>query len=213
MTSRQAASPLRLTLTLTLLAACLAGAWLLGREAYAPFDPALMLGLHAHATPTLTTLMTVVTHSASSVVTVILVVAGAALLWVRGQRRNAVALVLGVALASLLGEGLKLLVQRPRPDLFPHLVHAGGWSYPSGHTRNAVVVYGLLAWLAGPQEAGWRRALVRAAALVWAGLVALSRVYLGVHYPSDVLASLLLGIPWVLGVVWLSAPKPRVRRQ
>jgi len=92
-----------------------------------------------------------------------------------------------------LGQVLKHLFARPRPQLFPWLTGAGGWSFPSGHTLNAVVLGGLLVWLIGWRLSGWRRAALGVWAGLWAALIGLSRVYLGVHYPSDVLASLAVG--------------------
>ncbi|MBN1581662.1 MAG: phosphatase PAP2 family protein [Anaerolineae bacterium] len=82
---------------------------------------------------------------------------------------------------------------RPRPYLFLWYVAATGRSFPSGHTLNAVVLAGLLAWLVGRRLRGWRRVVFDAGIALWALLVGLSRIYLGVHYPSDVLAGLAVG--------------------
>ena len=72
-------------------------------------------------------------------------------------------------------------------------------SFPSGHALGSLVVYGWLAlWL-------WRQShrLPAIFLLVWIALIAFSRVYLGIHYPTDVLASLALGVPWLTVVISL----------
>jgi undecaprenyl-diphosphatase len=92
----------------------------------------------------------------------------------------------------------KLAVQRPRPHVIPRLMHGGGWySYPSGHSMLAPIIFGLgiIVW-----AAPWPYPALRRTALVLAALIAIgigfSRVYVGVHYPSDVVGGLLLGTAW-----------------
>jgi len=89
---------------------------------------------------------------------------------------------------------LKALFTRPRLQLFPPLVVETSFSFPSGHTMVAVAFYGLISILL------WRKRQYAWAILagVWVFLVGLSRIYLGVHYPSDVLASLAVGTIWLV---------------
>ena len=112
------------------------------------------------------------------------------------RRQYRLALLVAVALigASLFTEGAKHFVARPRPPGQP-VVFAPGYSFPSGHTLNSTVTYGLTAFVA------WRSALPlaarRAIVVILVGLigaVGLSRIALGVHYPSDVLAGWLAGM-------------------
>ena len=96
--------------------------------------------------------------------------------------------------ASVFTLGLKQVFQRPRPALFPPLVAARGYSFPSGHTFAGLMLYGMLAvylW----QDRRRGPALLMA---LWGPLIGFSRIYLGVHYPSDVLASLTAGVLWML---------------
>jgi undecaprenyl-diphosphatase len=109
---------------------------------------------------------------------------------------------------SLVASGIKAIMRRPRPigtvDLRVVTAPLGGSSFPSGHTITYVGVYGYLAYLAHTllRPAGWRRAIV--AALV--GLIALvgpSRVHQGHHWFTDVTASYLLGIAYLIGLTGL----------
>jgi len=96
---------------------------------------------------------------------------------------------------------VKVIVERARPDSAEALSHAGGYAFPSGHSATAVVVYGALALIAARRGGARARAAAIVAAVALAGLVGITRVYLGVHFPSDVLAGWLLGGA-VLAVVW-----------
>ena len=113
-----------------------------------------------------------------------------------GQRREAVFLMLALSGASILAHLTKLLVARPRPDLYAALVPLPiDWSYPSAHTMQ-VVAFAVAFILVFAR----RRVL-------WVGLfgllvfvVGLSRIYLQVHFPSDVLAGALAALCWVAGL-------------
>lgn len=120
------------------------------------------------------------------------VVAGLA--W-RGERRPALWLFATIAGGRLLVEGIKLLVRRPRPPLAERLADVGSWSFPSAHSAGTMMTVAALALLAGGRGRAWCAALVAAGAVGW------SRVALGVHWPSDVLAGWGFGLAWV-GVAW-----------
>ena len=108
--------------------------------------------------------------------------------------------------AALLGELIKLVVARPRPHLFPHAVHAGGYSFPSGHATN-VCAFALVAVILAWQISGrWMHsALIGVLLVVYVLLVGLSRIVLGVHYPSDVIGGYFLAVGWVALTVALFA--------
>ena len=110
--------------------------------------------------------------------------------------------VLGAILLSTL---LKTGFDRPRPDLVPHGARVLTASFPSGHAMISVAVYLTLgAMLASVQSSRKLRTYFIALAIVLAMLIGASRVYLGVHWPSDVLAGWCAGASWAI-LVWLAA--------
>lgn len=124
-------------------------------------------------------------------------------------RRARVALtVLACTLAGTAVSSLaKLMFARPRPDLVPHSVEVYTASFPSGHALMSTVVYLTLAVLVARTQADLHvRAAIMAFAVVIALLVGISRIYLGVHWPSDVLAG------WCLGALWAALCWLVVRR-
>lgn len=101
---------------------------------------------------------------------------------------------------------IKGAIGRARPELVPHLVPVSSLSFPSGHAASSAVVYLTLAGLATqvtPDRLA-RRYLVGAAVFL-VGAIGVSRVYLGVHWPSDVLAGWSFGTLWALGWWWATA--------
>ncbi|EJZ19199.1 phosphatase PAP2 family protein (plasmid) [Rhizobium sp. Pop5] len=98
---------------------------------------------------------------------------------------------------------LKILVARPRPDIVPHLVEVSDLSFPSGHAMVSAVTYLTLgALLARTQRYRSTRIFVMGAGVFLAVIIGLSRIYLGVHYPTDVFAGWCAGALWALGC-WL----------
>jgi undecaprenyl-diphosphatase len=91
---------------------------------------------------------------------------------------------------------LKFLLTRPRPAFFPPLVVESGFSFPSGHVTASIAVFGFLAVLLWRgRRYGWAILL---GALI--PIVAISRIYLGVHYPSDTLGSIIFASLWLIVV-------------
>ena len=117
-------------------------------------------------------------------------------LWYAGRGRLGLALFL----VALIGRGLmeiqKIGIARPRPDLEPHLVHIKSLSFPSGHATSSMIFYLTLA-LALAANTRWERQSIVGAILL-ALLIGISRVMLGVHWPSDVVAGWAFGLFWVL---------------
>lgn len=135
-----------------------------------------------------------------------LIVASVAIyLLVAGKWRNAV-VVAGAAISgSLLSQMLKAGFARPRPDLVPQLAEVHSMSFPSGHAMVSAVIYLTLgALLARFHQRRRHKALVMIYAVLITMLVGASRIYLGVHWPTDVLAGWCLGAAWA-ALWWLIA--------
>lgn len=108
----------------------------------------------------------------------------------------------GAILVTILNKTIKHIVQRMRPGDIRHLVHEGGFSFPSGHSITSMFVYGLLLYLILTHvKKRWLRNLLAAMAAIPMILVGPSRIYLGVHYPTDVLAGWCLGFAALMAVI------------
>lgn len=116
------------------------------------------------------------------------------------QRRSlAVVLFLSVAGGWLASHALKLGIARPRPDIVAHLTEVNDFSFPSGHAMLSAVTYlTIAAILSQTQDRRAVRIYIVSVAIFLSLLIGLSRIYLGVHYPTDVLAG------WCAGAVWAS---------
>lgn len=128
--------------------------------------------------------------------------AAAAAFLLRGWRRGAVLVVVTLAGAAVLDLGLKALFARARPEgFFDYYPAPTSFSFPSGHALFAVCFFGGIAVLLSHRLRGrLAQALVWALALVLIVLIGVSRVYLGVHYPTDVVGGFAVGIVWVSSV-------------
>jgi undecaprenyl-diphosphatase len=122
------------------------------------------------------------------------------------RRHHAAVFVVAATLGGLLVSNLlKGFYDRPRPDVVPHLSHVSSASFPSGHAMLSAVVYLTLgALLARIVEGRWLRVYFLGVAVVLSVLVGVSRVYLGVHYPTDVVGGWAAGVAWAVGC-WLAA--------
>lgn len=126
-------------------------------------------------------------------------------LLIQGKRRAALFLAAGTAGALLLSLALKNSFDRPRPDVVPHLSHIMTSSFPSGHSMLSAAIYLTLgAMLARMSERKRVKLYFVSIAIVLTVLVGISRVFMGVHYPTDVLAGWSVGLAWAL-VWWLAA--------
>ncbi len=162
------------------------------------FDESIMLWVNARSTPELNIVALEVTTLADAAVVWMTVLVSSAFLWVTRNRYWVLLLWIAVLGGNLLSSTLKMTFDRPRPELFEWITpYAGLSSFPSGHSTTAMVFYTTLAYLISRLESTRR---LRIATYLIAGtiiiLIGISRVYLGVHYPSDVIAGFLIGLVW-----------------
>jgi len=153
--------------------------------------------LHSYASPQLDAVMWAITTLGSTfVVGPLFVIAEVALLRVK-RRREALFLAIALIGSVIMNGLLKLVFQRPRPDL-PWAKTPLDYSFPSGHTMNSLVFYlalALIAWIIWGPRVGIPATI---GALILAVLIGISRIYLGAHYFSDVVAGFIAGLAWLL---------------
>jgi undecaprenyl-diphosphatase len=180
--------------------------------AVAHLDVAALHAVRTATTGWLTGLVRAVTDIAGTQTILAITAAAVGLLAAFRHWRAAVALALSVALSQAVVAAVKVLVSRPRPDEGPAIGDPSGFSFPSAHSATAVALYAMLALIAAgvcPRRFG--PALYAAAALI-AVMVGASRIYLGVHYPSDVLAGWLIGAIIVVASWAVASRLPGPRR-
>ena len=136
-------------------------------------------------------------------VRLVIVAVVTALLLALRRRGDALFLLAVVLVSALLCSFLKDLVGRPRPDLLPHLDHVSSASFPSGHGWNGLAVFGGIGWVIARGLAAGPRWTVLGGSLLLVLAIGVSRVALGVHWPSDVIAGWLGGALTLVGLHWL----------
>lgn len=144
-----------------------------------------------------------ITSLGSATVLGLTVIAVTGFLLLQGLWRRALFVLVASIGGSFLNSALKQLFQRPRPDIVPHLREVMSMSFPSGHALQSAVVYLTLGALSMHiAERKLTKFYCMTMAMLATALVGVSRVYLGVHYPTDVLAGWLIGLSWAL-VCWM----------
>ncbi len=173
----------------------------LHHESLTTFDLRLAAYFHAHATAIGYTIFGSISLLGSPVAMAILASGGAIVLAVQQRRLVLFGWVAAFGGGGLLDTALKLIIRRPRPEYATAFLHGQSFSFPSGHAMGALIGYGMLAYLLvlfWAAHRGAQTAVVGATAILVLS-VGLSRLYLGVHYFSDVVGG------YAAGVVWLSA--------
>lgn len=161
------------------------------------WDAPLMLAIHQLSSPLMDAVVAALTTTGGRLLPVIFV-AVAVYLWHRRQLPALVSLVISLGGSLLINTVLKAIFARPRPQVFPPITVENTFSFPSGHTMAAVAFYGLLAVFLWE----WGHRTIAMLTAGWVPVVAVTRVYLGVHYPSDVLGALAVGFIWLIVMAW-----------
>jgi undecaprenyl-diphosphatase len=164
------------------------------------FDTSVLLLIHRHASPLLDHTMIAITNIGGLAGTVSMTALIVGVLWVRRRKVAALMVACGVGGAAVISVVMKSLFDRTRPDLWAQLVHETSFSFPSGHAMaSAALALSLMAVF-------WRtkwRPLVVTLGTVYIILIGFTRLYLGVHYPTDIMGGWLLSLAWVVLVAWL----------
>ena len=167
----------------------------LEQEAFA-LDEVILLWIHQFSTPWLDQAMLVVTQLGNPGVVVPLTFIG--LSWLLWQRRWRIAAIFALNCigGAVLSTGLKVFFGKPRPQLWPQLITETTYSFPSGHALGAMVLYGFSSYLLAQQFPRQRKRIFGLATLLIGG-IGFSRLYLGVHWPTDVIAGYSVGFLWI----------------
>jgi len=137
-----------------------------------------------------------------------------AFLLLLSRYRHALYMAAATGGGALFGTMLKSHFARARPEVVPHLIEVHSLSFPSGHALNSAIVYLTLAILLARELKQWRmRIFVVGAAALLVLLIGFTRLYLGVHFPSDVLAGWMLGAGWALAMGMIADLLHRVLRR
>ena len=167
-------------------------------------DNSVLQFMASHRTKELDQVMVEITTLGTGVVVIMIVVVASIFLWQTQHRWSAAVLLIGTVGGLLMDWLLKAFFQRPRPEIFPHGTMVYSSSFPSGHAMTALIAYGTVAYLIGRLQASptMKRTTWGIAVLLVLG-IGFSRMYLGVHYPSDILGGYIAGLAWLTFVASL----------
>lgn len=167
----------------------------LERETFA-FDEIILLWVSQFTTPVLNQAMLTVTRLGDPQVVVPLTCIGFVWLWWKRRWRIAAIFAITCIGGAVLSTGLKLFFQKPRPQLWEPLITETSHSFPSGHALGSMVLYGFSAYLLA-QRFKPQKWVIYGIAVLLIGSIGFSRIYLGVHWPTDVLAGYSIGFLWI----------------
>jgi membrane-associated phospholipid phosphatase len=167
-----------------------------------PLDTGILWDIHRWASPLLDRVMLSITSLGDpEFVVVVIVLSAGWLLW--RQRWDEIKILALACLGALiLNQGMKMIFTRPRPTLWPSLLHETSFGFPSGHALGSIVLYGLLAYFYAMHHPNHVKGIY-----IWAviliGSIGCSRLYLGVHYPTDIIAGYITGWLWLMACIRL----------
>jgi undecaprenyl-diphosphatase len=164
------------------------------------FDQATLLTLRHLHTPLRNQIMIGVTALGQPSVLLIVTLSLGIWLLLKRCRPEAITMVIGTVGALGLNYLLKELFRRARPPIWEHVISVTQYSFPSGHAMISLVVYGLSAYLLAIRFYRWR-GLIFSLSILLILAIGFSRLYLGVHWPSDVAAGYATGIAWLMACI------------
>ena len=171
-------------------------------EQLIPFDSSIQTAIRGDLPAILTTIFRGITRLIDLPIVISWAILLTAIFYLKKWKSESLLVAGNLSLAGILIVSLKHLYQRPRPDIL-HLVEEKGFSFPSGHSLAVTLLIGSLIIIVGQRVKDRTVKLILQILLgIYLVSVIISRVYLGVHYPSDVLASLCLG----LGILFIEFP-------
>ncbi|MGD1899220.1 MAG: phosphatase PAP2 family protein [Phormidesmis sp.] len=160
-----------------------------------PIDTTILQAIRQLHSPTMDVVMVAITRLGNPKFTVPLVFVVFTLLWVKKHRLEAKLFALNCMGGAVFSTGLKLFFGKVRPALWNSPIEEVTFSYPSGHALGAVVLYGFLAYLLGRRLPKYK-GVIYVGAIALALAIGFTRLYLGVHWPTDLLGGYIIGFLW-----------------
>lgn len=163
------------------------------------FDESILKWVETLRTPFMNSMMLDVTALGGLALTVVLGLLAVAVFLLSRDPAAAIHLIITATGGFFISSWTKNIISRPRPSIIPQLIHAQGFSYPSGHSITSAAIYLTMAILACRHFKTIRsRMTLLSLAGIMIALISFSRIYLGVHYPSDTMSGALIGLSWAL---------------
>ncbi len=164
-------------------------------------DTTVLLTIQKFQEPWLDPIMVLITDIGDP--TVLVVFCGVVSLWLLRRREKSEAMTIAIAAlgALVLNTLLKRLFERQRPALWSRIVDVRYYSFPSGHAMLSIVIYGLLGYLLARRFPCWRGQILAGSAIA-VFLIGFSRLYLGVHWLTDIIAGYLAGLVWLIACIF-----------
>ncbi|OUL17891.1 hypothetical protein BV372_34445 [Nostoc sp. T09] len=170
-------------------------------------DRSILLAIQNLHTPLLDRIMLGIT-SLGDPLALVLICLGVEFYLLYYRRPQATRLGLATASAIALNYALKVLFGRARPALWERIIHVGHHSFPSGHAMVSIVIYGFISYILVKQFPQWRKQ-ISALSVVLILAIGFSRLYLGVHWPTDVLAGYAIGLAWLIACILTLEVQPK----
>ena len=197
-------APLIATIGIVGLASCLLILFVLAKLAEEvlegdtfAFDTTFLLWLHHFANPNLDHLMLFLTNLGNPITVVIVAGITVLLLWWRSYREEAKVFILACLGGLILNTGLKLFFSKPRPELWESLIAEKSFSFPSGHALGSMVLYGFIAYELATHYPHLSK-VIYSLTVILIVAIGISRPYLGVHWPTDIIAGYGVGFLWLM---------------
>ena len=162
------------------------------------FDERILQWLEAQRSPVMDRVMLEISALGTGAVLLVLVLVASVFLWLTKHHWSVYILLMGVFGGQLANRLLKTSFERPRPSVVEWVTDVSSLSFPSGHAMTSMITYGSIAYLVARLEPTRRLRLTTWALCgVMILLIGISRMYLGVHYPSDIIAGYIGGLAWI----------------
>ena len=165
------------------------------QEAFS-LDRSCLLWIHQFANPQLDRVMLFITALGDPPTVISIFITTIALLVMRQRYLDGIRFTIACAGGILLNQLMKLFFAKPRPELWTRLITETSFSFPSGHAVGSMVVYGFIAYILAKEMQQYQH-IVYTAAFLLIIAIGFSRLYLGVHYPTDIIAGYGIGFLWL----------------